>query len=311
MYRNRRRDMGKRGRKPKTATVCAGAPAAKRPRRGGAEEAAVTQPGTSPATASAPPATATGGTPATQPAQAHPMETTAGPGEPSNVSTVCSNSSTTTSIDPGTGSSNVLSYVMGNIQSGANTNPSFPSVIPSAANMMAAGFTAPIQIGQNSNPMPTPPILQVSGGNPLSPQGEYLGASVPQNIKERIWKGEYVEFSLLIPNRSSTARAKIFAESGIEQMGSELTVFQKGQQIVFRPTGPKRQIWSIEKWTDAFLVFSSIYLQKKPQYAQELMKYGSIIRSAARNYAGLGWREYDIEFRERMQVNQNKAWGGH
>ena len=44
-----------------------------------------------------------------------------------------------------------------------------------------------------------------------------------------------------------------------------------------RPKVVKEKFASIEKWTDAFLIFASIYLRKYPGKLQEILQYMNII----------------------------------
>ena len=62
----------------------------------------------------------------------------------------------------------------------------------------------------------------------------------------------------------------------------------------------QKQILTIEEWSDAFLVYTSIYLAAHPDKTQHVLKYFTTIRTAAKRHAGLGWTSYDIQFRLRM-----------
>ena len=68
----------------------------------------------------------------------------------------------------------------------------------------------------------------------------------------------------------------------------------KGTSLETRPESTaKDKVSNIEKWTDAFLIFSSIYLKGYPNKLQELLQYMSIIREAASRSSTLSWRSYD------------------
>ena len=70
-------------------------------------------------------------------------------------------------------------------------------------------------------------------------------------------------------------------------LGGILHISDKGQ-LESRPRITKDKVPTINKWTDAFLTFLSIYLQKYPNKTQELLQYMSIIREAA-NRSSLSW----------------------
>ena len=139
---------------------------------------------------------------------------------------------------------------------------------------------------------------------PLMPQCETLGVMVPPNLREKIWKEEFVDLNSLVGERGAQARGTETVSVG-GQTG--LMLVQEGQQLMLKPPNPKNKIHSIESWTDAFLVYASIYLQAHPTKVQEILKYCSIIRSAASKYTGYGWRDYDVQFRSRKAI-ANKSW---
>ena len=81
-----------------------------------------------------------------------------------------------------------------------------------------------------------------------------------------------------------------------------------GGHPVFNPIVPKAKIDSLAKWTSAFLVYSSVFIDFHPQRAQEMLKYIQIIRSAAIRFGSIGWRLYDSHFRMRQQRNPQNLW---
>jgi hypothetical protein len=113
-----------------------------------------------------------------------------------------------------------------------------------------------------------------------------LGFNVPSNIKEKIVNGQYVDLELLLSNQP-------------EHTGNKLSVNSQGE-IILKPEGQKTKISDIESWTDAFIVFSSIYLSVHKEKQQEILKYMQNIRTGARRQTGMGWKLYDEQFRFRM-----------
>ena len=79
-------------------------------------------------------------------------------------------------------------------------------------------------------------------------------------------------------------------------------------QIVLNQSKPQRQITTIGAWTNAFLVFTAIYLRAHPNRTQELLKYGHIIRMASTRFQGWGWRTYDRHFRLRQKSHPHNSW---
>ena len=77
-----------------------------------------------------------------------------------------------------------------------------------------------------------------------------------------------------------------------------LHMTNKGQ-VESWPKVVKDKVVSIEKWTEALLIFSPIYLKRYPSKLQEILHYMimNIIREAATCSYSFSWRTYDEQFR--------------
>ena len=73
---------------------------------------------------------------------------------------------------------------------------------------------------------------------------------MPQKLREKIWEGQYIDLSLLL----KTARV---LESDMTQ--GELKI-QDGKMIISKHE--RSSYLTIERWTSAFLIYMSIYLEK-------------------------------------------------
>ena len=125
---------------------------------------------------------------------------------------------------------------------------------------------------------------------------------VPRGVKEKIWNGQYVDLACLY--RDTATRVLTARETG-----SELTMAVEQGKVVFRAATPHtRKLDSIDKWTSAFHVFMAIYCTRHPSRFLELLKYAEIIRTAAVQFPGIGWRNYDEQFRLRMEANPSRSW---
>ena len=145
--------------------------------------------------------------------------------------------------------------------------------------------------------MPTCLLTSMHAPDQIDSVCSPLSASVPQSLKEKIVKGEYIDLALLLD--------KVGKVNEPEDM--KLTVDEKGC-FVWKQNVTKWQISSVHVWTSAFLVFTSVYLSVHPHRFQELLKYIHIIRSAASRVSGWGWRSYDIQFRLRQQQQPQRSW---
>nr|XP_034335302.1 uncharacterized protein LOC117692196 isoform X1 [Crassostrea gigas]XP_034335303.1 uncharacterized protein LOC117692196 isoform X1 [Crassostrea gigas]XP_034335304.1 uncharacterized protein LOC117692196 isoform X1 [Crassostrea gigas] len=109
-----------------------------------------------------------------------------------------------------------------------------------------------------------------------------LGASVSSKLKLKIWNNEFVDLKNLLPT------------SGDEPLS---IVVQAGKIELQQAASHKTPI-TIHQWTDAFLVFSTIYLQKFPHEACNLLKYMFTIREIHKLHGDQPWRMYDESFRK-------------
>lgn len=124
-----------------------------------------------------------------------------------------------------------------------------------------------------------------------------LAMHVPEDICMKIWKQEYINLAALL-KKNQKRRGD---ESG------NLYINEHGQ-IQTRPKILK-EITNIREWTDAFLIFMTIYLKKHKNQVFELIQYMSTIREAESRCQSqnLAWREYDAEFRTR-QALKSEPW---
>jgi hypothetical protein len=69
-------------------------------------------------------------------------------------------------------------------------------------------------------------------------------------------------------------------------------------------------ITKIELWTDAFLIFLSIYCSARAQKIQGLLEYiNTVMLGATRRWTNnFGWKQYDAQFRLKMAENSNANW---
>ena len=83
--------------------------------------------------------------------------------------------------------------------------------------------------------------------------------------------------------------------------GGTLYISNTGK-IESRQKECKDDISSIEKWTDAFIIFMDIYLPAHPHKIHELLQYFFIIRECASVHGGTFWKTYDQQFRSRQAI---------
>ena len=118
-----------------------------------------------------------------------------------------------------------------------------------------------------------------------------LSARVPQKVKSKIWEGEYIELGSLL-DRKQTLRLSTKSKPG-----------QESPSIVWKEEKAK---WlSIDEWTDAFNIYSAVWIEKFPDQAVDLLTYQHLVRKVYND--GGEWRFYDEEFRKSKQ-DDSTSW---
>ena len=157
-------------------------------------------------------------------------------------------------------------YSFSNISSGA------PLAVAVPQNGQPQGMvnTFPNTSSGTSMQVSVPPNFSF-GHEPLRLGGEDVSAHVPLVVSQKIWSNQYININLLL---KGAVELQELCEGG--------TIHLNKQGILeSRPRISKDQVPNIERWTDAFLIFTSIYLKRYPDVSQELLQYMSIIREAA------------------------------
>ncbi|MEW8548013.1 MAG: hypothetical protein AB2693_31300 [Candidatus Thiodiazotropha sp.] len=155
------------------------------------------------------------------------------------------------------------------------------STLPGTSQTMQGADTS----ATNVNSSPSTP-----SGNKT---GRYVSSRMPlhalisQKKKEKIWAGEYIDLSTL-------------QEDDVEDITFNIRTGAFSSSVA-----PRKKFMSIEKWTDAFNIFSSVRRLRFPAEADGLAAYMNLIRRIA-NERG-SWYFYDTNFRK-MKQTEDRAW---
>ncbi|XP_030845856.1 uncharacterized protein LOC115925946 [Strongylocentrotus purpuratus] len=131
----------------------------------------------------------------------------------------------------------------------------------------------------------------------LAGVGDDLGSSIAVTLKEKIWRGEFIDLgALLSPSMSDPS------------VDEGLTLIFSPASANFQLRAPNRKtaITGIPQWTSAMLVFVSVYAERHTRRVRELLKYISIVRTAAS--CGYNWCDYDLQFRLRQARQPERSW---
>ena len=118
-----------------------------------------------------------------------------------------------------------------------------------------------------------------------------LDARVPDKIKEKIWREEFVDFGVLLSNPDPTARY----ERNVRPSPAGHPA-----SLVLEPTAKSKQIRNLSDWLRAFQIFVSIYAQRYSHEAPALMKYCQIVQDH-------NWPYYDENFRFLRQTQASQV----
>lgn len=118
-----------------------------------------------------------------------------------------------------------------------------------------------------------------------------LHLRVPPKLKQKIWDGEFVDLAQILEDQSNlkyTLQLDEYGSVGLTQAS-------------------QKKFLTIERWTDAFCIFSSVFRQKYPECTEGLATYQHVVRNIAK--AGGNWYTYDTSFRRLKQTASDMQWG--
>ena len=126
-----------------------------------------------------------------------------------------------------------------------------------------------------------------------------LSTNVSQNLRNKIISSAYIDLALLLDNSSLQYETE-----------KQIYIGEKGELVAKGFSKAKGKITTISKWTDAFIVYVSVYSAAHPSASQGLLKYMHDVRLGASrcNEGDLGWRRYDEQFRLRRSVDPSIPW---
>ncbi|KAJ8307566.1 hypothetical protein KUTeg_015650 [Tegillarca granosa] len=119
-----------------------------------------------------------------------------------------------------------------------------------------------------------------------------LGYNIANNVKIKIINNEYIDLGILVSKPRDP-----------DDQSNNISV--KNGSLVISPKSRTSVIVDIQQWTDAFLVFASIYTAAHPHSTSSIFKYIHTIRLGASRTTGQGWKSFDIQFRLKKEKTQN------
>eukprot|EP00079_Xenopus_tropicalis_P026880 XP_012820916.1 PREDICTED: collagen alpha-1(I) chain-like [Xenopus tropicalis] len=173
--------------------------------------------------------------------------------------------------------------------------PSATAVSP-AVGMSTQGLAG--VVGEGSGPKrankPVPISDSAKGHAYICFEGP-LGSHLKPEVREKIWKREYVDIFTLLP---------------LERFN--IDKYEKGKGHRKEEDEDRRRFRLIPRtfgnWLQAFAILASVVGEKHPEHCSALFCYLDGIWEAHRVYGGIAWLRYDEQFRQRMAVRQDVCW---
>ncbi|KAM3932714.1 uncharacterized protein RB166_005734 [Leptodactylus fuscus] len=120
-----------------------------------------------------------------------------------------------------------------------------------------------------------------------------LGAHLKQEVREKIWKGEYVEIFSLLP----------LEKFNLDRVKPDECKKEEEERRRYRLI-PR----TFSNWLQAFAILASVVGEKAPENCSALFTYMDSIGEAYRVYGGNAWLRYDEHFRQRKAVRPSLRW---
>ena len=159
-----------------------------------------------------------------------------------------------------------------------------PALIPPTANQPPVASTL------------VPALIRPTVNQPSLPP-------VPPRIRDRIIRGEFVDFASLLPKA-------MFSGGSEPETRRSLTVqlASSGDDILIQPASNLRKITSFASWMEAWNIYLSIVIDHTPARAAEFVAYQRIITSASIQYLTAAWLNYDVQFRTLAASDPTLRW---
>ncbi|XP_053575681.1 uncharacterized protein LOC128664914 [Bombina bombina] len=123
-----------------------------------------------------------------------------------------------------------------------------------------------------------------------------LGMHLTSEVKEKIYKREFIEFFSLLPLEQSFEIPE----------DSKKDVAKKEEEE--RKKRYRKLPKTFSNWSQAFLIYANVFASKFPDQGAALFCYLDEVSSAQRTYGGMAWWSYDEQFRQRLSVKPEMRW---
>ena len=144
---------------------------------------------------------------------------------------------------------------------------------------------------------PTPAPQRQGAATPLG-----LHRPLDRNLEDKILRGAYVDFTLLLPyslSRPQVPKIQLRVDDSTPGSASAFSMVCKRKLVID----------NFQKWLDTYTAYMLVLVASFPWHSLELLKYQQIILSrAATKFKGLAFLAYDEQFHRRAAYGLSISW---
>ena len=148
----------------------------------------------------------------------------------------------------------------------------------------------------SAGPLVCAPMVDIPGERPhnmASFASVPLGSLIDPRLKAKLWAGQFIEIDSLVGE---------FHESPVLIFDT-----QNRQPAMHMRDNVSKRIFNVAQWTDAFLVYVTIYVECHPTEVASILKYVQLVRSMAASTRNNVFLSYDRDFRK-LRAHNNMPW---
>ena len=157
-----------------------------------------------------------------------------------------------------------------------------PAVSSSPAAVAPSPPASAISVPASSIPAASALMTAVAPTGPSVP--------VPEKLKQRILRGEFVEFEELLSDVIGQQPEDVVQVAVTSGRPLELIQSRK-------PSGTKRRVCDLPTWLEAWTMYFRVIVHASPERTLELLSYQANIIEANNAYTTESWLQYDRRFR--------------
>ena len=186
-------------------------------------------------------------------------------------------------------------------QATAPDNISLPSPTPGTTSdttqqhSATAGFSTSLAAPASASASSAPPPVQQP--------------PIPDKVKQRILRGEYIDFDTLLPESLYPARYGASSTPAFTLRLSNDTSAGDGDVVIAqqKPVA-KRSVCDLAAWTEAWNLYVQVLVAAFPDRAPVLLAYQAIICGASSRFPPRLWLRYDQRFRANAASDSTLRW---